>query len=346
MRGSNYLQPLLVRIMILSLAVSALANTSCARRDVQLTPRLHDGAITAVSICRTGLHAVSAGSDGSLVWWDLSTRKGRWVFGAADSQITYLDIAPDDNLFAASMSSGDVLLFDTRTNESRTIRIHNGHIYKVLFSDDGQLLASCASDEVVHILDVSTGSTISTLALPRTGARSFAWADSRRIIIGGDDGQLYEWNIVQHEAIPKITYGSSITAIDISKDCNRVVLGFASGEVVTLQFKNFTPLWKFQAFPKRVRDVICLEGYIATIGDDISIGGEAERQISLLDAQDGTKTLAMDGYMNSVTGIDAASNHLIGSSRDGTIRIWNYRTGKRIGILIGSRQNESRFGTD
>src|SRR5262249_9772271 len=101
----------------------------------------------------------------------------------------------DGKWLAAGMATGAVTLVELSTGHLLSIPGHRDEVLKVLFSPDGQLLASTGADGLVKLWETGTWRGAGTLTGPTEAVNGVAFtADSRWILAGSDDGSMMIWS--------------------------------------------------------------------------------------------------------------------------------------------------------
>jgi WD40 repeat protein len=102
-------------------------------------------------------HLLAAGYDwGSIQVWDVESGVSLWSVHEDDRTIFSLDFSPDGQTLASGSSSGMVSLWRASDGEKRQSMGHADAVTRVVFSTDGQTLATCGGD--ARLWQVSNGS--------------------------------------------------------------------------------------------------------------------------------------------------------------------------------------------
>ena len=119
---------------------------------------------------------VAAGSDLTLLWWDVDTDaqmyrpvKLRFVLRFARKAHTraILDVAfsPDGGQILSGSQDGTAVLYDTASGgRLRLFRMHDPAVYAVAFSPDGKRVLSGGEDGTVRLWDAKTGEELRRLS--------------------------------------------------------------------------------------------------------------------------------------------------------------------------------------
>ena len=130
-----------------------------ARRAVRDTFSGHVARVTALSFTHDGRTVLSAGLDGKIMLWDVdgSRRLGReFAFGPA---LAHPALSPDSRTLAIPRADGTLSLVEPATLRTRVLRVGEGRLGGIAFTDDRHLLATVPRDGRGYgvVIDVQTG---------------------------------------------------------------------------------------------------------------------------------------------------------------------------------------------
>lgn len=127
------------------------------------TLRGHQAEVSSVSIHPSGLIAVSAGLDKSMMVWDLKSFQVLKAVRDLPSACTSITFQPDGMLIAVGCSGGEILLFDTISCELQMSlgKCHEKMVSSLNFSENGFHLLSAGGNEV-KLWDLRKGTCIAT----------------------------------------------------------------------------------------------------------------------------------------------------------------------------------------
>lgn len=166
----------------------------------------HYAAIRDLDFYPDGRTLVTASNDSSVVLWELGNPepRARW-FGSVPSNpategspagATCVAVSPDGSVLASGDNLGGVVLRDARTGSvrARLIGLHAKETSDLAFSPDGRVLAVASQDQVISLVDVSTGQPHLTLPGHTGGVNRVAFSpDGQTLASGSHDHSVRLW---------------------------------------------------------------------------------------------------------------------------------------------------------
>lgn len=178
-----------------------------------------------------------AGADNAIMIWDLAAKQPLidTVLPQA-SNVLATAFSPNGKIYASGGGSkGDdylIHLWDSVTNkELKTLPNDKGYITDLAFSPAGDQLLSASSDNTLHIWDIASAQSLTTIEL--TGDNRYipvAYSpDGQMIASGNSDGQIYLWNAKTGQQIGQSLVGhtGAILAIAFNHDGAQLASGSA-----------------------------------------------------------------------------------------------------------------------
>ncbi|MHC5719106.1 MAG: WD40 repeat domain-containing protein, partial [Nostoc sp.] len=99
---------------------------------------------------------------------------------------------------------------ENKFQELNTLEGHSSWVYSVVFSPDGQRLASASDDKTIKLWDVATGKAVQTLTGHSRGVNSVVFSpDGHRLASASDDKTIKLWDVATGKALQTLTGHSS-----------------------------------------------------------------------------------------------------------------------------------------
>lgn len=261
----------------------------------------HSNAIYAIAYRSEQYLLASAHEDQSLKLWDL-------------------------NLRSLKQSTTSPILF-------RTLLGHSDRIFSVVYSSDGQFLASSSADRTVKLWNPRTGKCLNTLL----GHNSWVWAvafhqDNKLLASASYDHTIKLWDVHSGKCLQTLLgHPSSVLAIAFSPDGRLLISGGYEQTIKLWDIETGECLTTWQAHTNRVWAVAFSPNnkYIATGGDD--------QTVKIWDMNTGVCHQTLRGHNSQVLCVKftSNSNQLISSSADCTLKIWEVNTADCLTTLSG-----------
>jgi WD40 repeat protein len=189
-----------------------------------------------------GMWLVSGGADGSVMLWDVATRKPlRGPLLAHGGKITGLALSRNKRWLAAGISDGSVTLWDMNASEPMGETLLGTGIagnVVVAFSSDDQHLISGSSDAGVILWDVTSRKPLEErLRVPdATDTTAVAISpDGRQLAFGGRDGGFIIYDVDERKiksTTPTRVGNALITILAFHPNGKLLVLGNREGSVI------------------------------------------------------------------------------------------------------------------
>ena len=319
--------------------------------------------ISSISFSPDGKTLAGGGPTGIIYLWDVDTGECHHSFVGHNGGIFKVLFSADGNTLAA-VSIHDMSLWDvtTGTHEERLpgfsnrgrslwlngdqvtfalsagkdIRLsdkmlegHTRSVKSVLFSPDGQTLASGSHDRTIRLWDVATGTEKKILKGHKKTINSMAFSRDGRMLVSTSYNTVRLWN-VDAGTLKKNIKGPNVWQVALSAD-GKTLAGWGSDHILYL--------WDaVTGNPKKT-----ITGHIGAIsalsfsadGATLAIG--ASKEILLWDAIEGLHKNTLFGHKERVECVAFNPNGrtLASGSMDETVRVWDAETGRQRKIIKG-----------
>jgi WD40 repeat protein len=224
-----------------------------------------------------------------------------------------------------------------------TLRGHQHNVTSVMFSPDGQTLASGSDDQTVKLWDARTGQELRTLRGHQNDVRSVTFSpDGQTLASGSYDVKLWDARTGQELRTLRASGGTSVA---FSPDGQTLASGSSSDKTVKLwDARTGQELRTLRGHQNDVRSVtFSPDGQTLASGSgdytvklwDVRTGQElrtlrsSRRPTSFVEPVQG---ISHQDYVNSVT-FSPDGQTLASGSSDQTVKLWDVRTGQELRTL-------------
>ncbi|KAI8710415.1 NACHT domain-containing protein [Fusarium sp. LHS14.1] len=215
----------------------------------------------------------------------------------------------------------------------QTLESHDGPVWSVVFSADGQRLASSSDDRTVKIWDTATGACLQTLKGHSSGVTSVVFStDGQRLASSSHDKTIKIWDTATGAYLQKLEgHNYSVRSVVFSADVQRLASSSNDRTVKIWDIASGACLQTLEGHGGWVWSVVFSADSqrLASSSDD--------RTVKIWDAASGACLQTLKGHNGSVRSVvfSADSQRLASSSHDSTIKIWDAVSGACLQTLEG-----------
>ncbi len=248
----------------------------------------------------SGDKVMSADAGGTIKTWDLIPKhpplsSTTEAISKADS-VESASFNFDGTMLAIGNGDGTTLIADTKTGKlAKTLENYTTGFSGAAFSSDGNFLAAASSDNSVKLWDLRTGQSLSPLKGHSAQVRCVAFhPDKRHIISGSLDKTILIWDTISRKSVAKLEgHKGAIESIAVGKLEDVIVSGSADKTI---------GIWEIEKIP----------------------GTDEVRQKS--------PVRLLREHTEEVVSVAISSDEqfIASGSRDGTLKIWDVRSGRVI----------------
>jgi hypothetical protein len=218
----------------------------------------HSRRVWAVAYAPDSKRALSAGTDGVIILWDLITGDVLRRFPGHGDEITGLAFLPGGRQFLSCGMDRAVRLWDANTGEAlREFLGHTAGVWALALSRDGGRVAAGASDGAVFVWDVKTGRRLQRCAAPSGPVRCLAFGpDGAQVLAGAEDGSLRLWRVADGVEVRRIqAHEGTVYGAAFSPDGSQILSGSADRTLRLWNAATGAPLRQFFGHTNEVNGV-------------------------------------------------------------------------------------------
>jgi hypothetical protein len=255
------------------------------------------------------------------------------VFATRESQVAATALAIQVARTSAPTSVGVISVGNReRITTLHTLQGHTDKVTSLVFTPNGQGLASGSDDNTVRLWRVSDGALAATLPPIETHVYDLAFTpDGQTLAVASDDG-AHLWNAV--DALPlRVLGGHTSTTVAFSPDALTLASGSYEGAIWHWRMIDGSPVLTMTGHTSFVTIVTYSPDgkTLASASDD--------QTIRLWRTDDGTLLNTMSGHTAMVNGLAFAPDGqtIVSSAEDDTIRMWRVSDGTPLSTISDVR---------
>ncbi|WKT54165.1 hypothetical protein QSH57_004749 [Fusarium oxysporum f. sp. vasinfectum] len=217
----------------------------------------------------------------------------------------------------------------------QTLEGHGNEVNSVVFSADGQYLASGSADRTVKIWDVATGACVQTLE--GYGNLVFS-ADGQYFASGSGDGTVKIWDTATGACIQTLEgHGGSVRSVVFSADGQRLASGSRDGTVKTWDAATGACEQTLEGYGYGHGSGYQVNSMVFSADGQYFASGSGDGTVKIWDTATGACVQTLEGHVGQVRSVvfSADGQCLASGSYDKTIKIWDAATGACVQTLEG-----------
>jgi WD40 repeat protein len=304
----------------------------------------HEGFVRASAFSPNGKLVVTGSADHTARVWDVRTGRLLHVLETAFGGILAVAFSPDSRLVASASSDGVTRVYDTLTGVRLVLLIgHATAVTAVAFSPDGKTIVTGSTDRTARVWVTETGRLLRTLTghADTVEAAYFA-AVGTKIVTAGIDRTVRVWASGNApELKPVLRQSDPITALDVSADGSQLFVGDAGGRARVWSISQRRFLSGVRLGGSVTGVALGPRGLIPVSEPNRAVAFSLAAGITVTAGSAGIlvrggRSLRLRPPSETISIALSQDGHLLAAgAADGTVRLWNLRTGKLVRTLRG-----------
>ncbi len=136
-------------------------------------------------------------------------------------RISTIQFSPDGNELAVASSIGIWMYSVATGDELALLTGHTAQIHELVFSPDGNILASTGNDRTLRLWDTDTGQQLMVLSDGRNLSEPLAFSPDGTTIAGGQTDTIQIWNVATGDPLATLTgHTDTVEALAFAPDGN------------------------------------------------------------------------------------------------------------------------------
>jgi WD40 repeat protein len=290
----------------------------------------HSDRVLSVALSVDGKYLATASKDKSARLWEIATGKQVQKFEGHSKEVNSVAISADGKYVVTGSDDKTARLWEILTGKQvRKFEGHSSSVHSVAISGDGKYVATGSQDSTTRLWEISTGKQVQKLvsfsdqveanlitnkgvekvtsqSQPTQSQSVVFSADNKYVLVGGDDGKTWLWEVSTGKQVREFAgHSSGIQSVTISANSKYVVTGSMDNSARLWDAETGRQIQKFVGHTGTVKTVAITDDgkYVVTGGDsttriwDTATGKELCSLVSLKDGN--WITVTPGGYFDA-----------------------------------------------
>jgi len=295
----------------------------------------HTNDVTSVRFSPDGAIVASSGIDGDLRLWDVVTAQNTRTFRGHARNVPFIAWSSITGKTGRSIVTGDqggvMRVWPLREDPERVLTGHVHDIVPMVYSPNGDEIATGANDKTIRRWDAATGAS-TTLTGHGDPVRWLGFAQGTTVVSAALDDTVRAWP----RSGPDAAHGRLLTTMsapieDLATTPNGDVAAIGARDGARIVDLASSKVVSLVGHAGAVRGVV-----IAPAGDLVATGGE-DRSVRLWNAHTGEAVAKLEGHEAELGALDFSDDgtRLASGDRDGIVRVWDVARRASIATLRG-----------
>ena len=194
------------------------------------------GTLQAFAAAPDGMHVLTGGTDGGLLWWNLNNEKPEFGLTLSENAtVTCVALSHDGKFAAAGTNDGGVGVWEIVSRRRAWFsKVHPGGATSVAFSPDDKQLASCGLDKSVAIWNASDGKSVRRFAGHDDLALCVSWMQKGSLVSGGKDAAIKIWTLDSAQPARTLKAETAVHCLAVGPEDRFLIAGGINGNLQLL----------------------------------------------------------------------------------------------------------------
>lgn len=288
---------------------------------------------------------VTAGEDSQIRVWELNT--GQEIFSLTDHQgmIFSLSVSKDNRYIISGDSKGKINIWELFTGKLlSSLKEHSGSVLALAVTSDNTKLVSASSDRTIKVWDFnlildksSCPSSIYTLTEHKTIVNKLTISlDDKYLISGGSDGTIKVWDLLSYLPINDFfAHDYSVTGLNITSDNKYLISTSEDAKIKVWELETSSLIAVLTESTSSINTLALTKDnqYIVT--------GNSDKTINIWNLETGFLVNVLAGHSDLITDLALSEGTIFSTSKDGTVKLWNFDIAKENTAPIKQKFNIS-----